>query len=114
MEAAIIIPVSLFASIFGIFYLFFSTRNRERLALIEKGENAGIFKTRLDKASPIWKIVLLNLGLLLIFMGISFLVGYALETNTIIHDEIAYLAPMFFLSGISLLLGFYLTRKLKL
>ncbi|MDN3593396.1 DUF6249 domain-containing protein [Zunongwangia endophytica] len=114
MDPAIIIPVSMFASIFGVFYLFFSTRNRERLALIEKGESAEIFKARLDRASPIWKVVLLNLGLLLIFMGISFLVGNALETNTVIPDEIAYLAPMFFLSGISLLLGFYLTKKLKL
>ena len=32
--------ISLFIVIFGICYLFFSTRNKERLALIEKGADA--------------------------------------------------------------------------
>ena len=36
MEAAIVF-MFLFAVVFGIFYLFYSTRNKERLALIEKG-----------------------------------------------------------------------------
>ena len=38
----IIIPI-IFGAIFGVFYLYFSTRNKERLALIEKGADASIF-----------------------------------------------------------------------
>jgi hypothetical protein len=41
MEVAILAVV--FGSIFEVFYLFFSTRNKERLALIEKGADASIF-----------------------------------------------------------------------
>ena len=37
MNAEILIPISLFLAIFGIIYLYLSTRNKERLALIEKG-----------------------------------------------------------------------------
>ena len=40
---AIFILAIIFGTIFGIFYLFFSTRNKERLALIEKGMEAKIF-----------------------------------------------------------------------
>nr|WP_316928088.1 hypothetical protein [Gillisia marina] len=38
----IILPV-IFGVIFGIFYLYISARNRERLALIEKGGDALYF-----------------------------------------------------------------------
>lgn len=37
MGPEILVPLSFFAMIFGIVYLIYSTRNRERLALIEKG-----------------------------------------------------------------------------
>ena len=37
MDEEILIPLSMFAAIFGIVYLYFTTRNKERLALIEKG-----------------------------------------------------------------------------
>ncbi len=43
MGPQVLIPLSLFLMIFGIVYLFFSTRNRERMALIEKGVDASIF-----------------------------------------------------------------------
>ena len=43
MDEEILIPITMFAAIFGIVYLYFSTRNKERLALIEKGADASIF-----------------------------------------------------------------------
>ena len=43
MDVEILIPISLFLMIFGIIYLYYSTRNRERMALIEKGADASIF-----------------------------------------------------------------------
>ena len=39
----VIIPVVIFLVIFGIFYLYYSSRNKERMALIEKGAEASIF-----------------------------------------------------------------------
>ena len=41
--AELLIPISFFLVVFGIIYLYFSTRNKERLALIEKGADASIF-----------------------------------------------------------------------
>jgi hypothetical protein len=51
MEVAILAVI--FGSIFGVFYLYLSTRNKERLALIEKGADASIFmKGNAKNAAP--------------------------------------------------------------
>ncbi len=43
MGSEFIIMPLLIGAFFGIFYLHYSTRNRERMALIEKGADASIF-----------------------------------------------------------------------
>ena len=60
----VIIMGIIFGSIFGVFYLYFSTRNKERLALIEKGADASIFMKGKQHTAPIWKVLILNLALL--------------------------------------------------
>ena len=67
--------------IFGIVYLHLSTRNKERLALIEKGADASIFMKGKSNASPIWKILLLNLALLLMAIGIGVFIASILYYN---------------------------------
>ena len=69
MEVAILAVI--FGSIFGVFYLFFSTRNKERLALIEKGADASIFMQGKKNAAPFWKVLILNLGLLAMGIGVG-------------------------------------------
>ena len=51
----VLIPISFFLAVFGIIYLFLSTRNKERLALIEKGADASIFMKGGSTAST-WSI----------------------------------------------------------
>ncbi len=46
--------------IFGIFYLYYSKRNIERLSLIEKGADASIFikgKSNDNNPAPFWKVL---------------------------------------------------------
>ncbi|WP_405607183.1 DUF6249 domain-containing protein [Polaribacter sp. Asnod1-A03] len=125
MEVAIVF-MFLFAVIFGIFYLFFSTRNKERLALIEKGVDATIFMKGQQerKAAPFWKILILNLGLLAMGIGVGVLLGSLLSYNfgynggfqnrpsNYIATETFYLASIFLCAGASLLIGFKITKKL--
>ena len=54
----VIIIGIIFGSIFGVFYLYFSTRNKERLALIEKGADASIFMKGKQHTAPIWKVLI--------------------------------------------------------
>ena len=42
----ILVPLGLFAMIFGIVYLLVTSRNRERMALIERGADPTLFEAR--------------------------------------------------------------------
>ncbi len=105
--------ISLFLVVFGISYLFFSTRNKERLALIEKGAEASIFvRGKREKAAPFWKILILNLALLLMGIGAGIMIGGILESSLNVEDEIAMPGSIFLMAGTGLLIGFFLTKKL--
>lgn len=103
----------LFAVIFGIFYLFFSTRNKERLALIEKGVDAKIFMSGEKKRSTLTgRVIVLNLALLLMGIGLGVFLASLLDTYTTIDNDAVYPAMIFFMAGLGLFTGFNLTKKL--
>lgn len=107
----IIIPI-IFGVLFAIAYLYFSTRNKERLALIEKGADASIFVKGSGKTAPIWKVLLLNLALLLMGIGLGIFIGSALEA-TGFDEDVAYPATIFFMAGVGLFAGFTMTKRLE-
>lgn len=109
-----VVFISLFVVVFGIFYLFFSTRNKERLALIEKGAEASIFlKGRSGGASLFWKIFLLNLSVLLISIGLAVFVASFMVHSLGMYEEVAYPGTIFLMAGIGLFVGFTMTKKLS-
>ena len=113
MVADVLIPVSFFLAVFGVFYLYLSTRNRERLALIEKGVDASIFMgNRSKEKTPIFKIVLLNLSLLAMGIGIGAFAALLLVTYTSLDENGVYPALIFFCAGAALFIGFNMTKKL--
>lgn len=110
MGGEIIIVLCIFGSIFGIAYLHYSTRNKERLALIEKGMDAGIFKQSRE-TPPIWKVLVLNIALLLMGIGIGILIALSLQ-EAVGYNDALYPGIIFLMAGTGLLTGFFLTRKL--
>ncbi|NAS29803.1 hypothetical protein GTQ40_02360 [Flavobacteriaceae bacterium R38] len=105
--------IALFAVIFGIAYLKYSTRNKERMALIEKGAEASIFfSNKKAQTTPVWKIIILNLALLLMGIGIGIFIASILHYNLGVHDEVAYPGTIFLMAGIGLFTGFTLTKNL--
>jgi len=114
MGGEIIIFVCLFSAIFGVFYLHYSTRNKERLALIEKGMDAGIFKqTRSQEAPPVWKVLILNGALLMMGIGLGIFVATIIREVNGNSETIQAIFPasVFFMGGLGLLFGFFLTKK---
>jgi hypothetical protein len=107
----IIIPI-IFGAIFGVFYLYFSTRNKERLALIEKGADASIFVKGKGHTAPIWKVLILNLALLLMGIGIGVFIASVIDHYTTLDEEAIYPGTIFLLSGVGLFLGFKMTKDL--
>lgn len=125
MGSELIIIPTIFGAIFGVFYLYFSTRNKERLALIEKGGDASIFmKGSAKNTAPFWKVLILNLGLLAMGIGVGILLGsllsynfgysgnYQNRPNNYISSETLYAASIFLCAGAALLIGFKITKKL--
>ena len=106
----ILIPLIVFSTFFGIAYLFFSTRNKERMALIEKGADAKLFNSG-KKLS--WKNFALSVGMLAIGIGLGVVIAAILEAPTSINEEVAYPSMIFLFAGISLVLYFFLARKLN-
>ncbi|QXP74598.1 DUF6249 domain-containing protein [Tenacibaculum sp. HL-MS23] len=112
MEVAVVF-MFLFAIIFGIFYLFYSTRNKERLALIEKGVDAKIFMQGERKKSTLTgRIIVLNLALLLMGIGLGIFFGLIIDTYTSINEDAVYPAMIFLMAGVGLFAGFNITKKL--
>lgn len=107
----IIIPI-IFGAIFGVFYLYFSTRNKERLALIEKGADASIFMKGKQYAAPIWKVFILNLALLLMGVGLGVFIASLLDNYTSLDENAIYPATIFFMAGVGLFTGYTMTKNI--
>jgi hypothetical protein len=106
----ILIPAIFFATVFGICYLFFTSRNRERMAMIDKGINPK--KNKKDyKQVSFFTILLLNTGLLAIGVGIAILVGGLLEMSNM-DEDIAYPSSILIFGGSALFIGFKMTKNL--
>ncbi|MFM9988714.1 DUF6249 domain-containing protein [Flavobacterium sp.] len=112
MSGDILVPMSLFLAIFGVVYLYLSTRNKERLALIEKGADASIFMSSRQGGASFYKVILLNLALLLMGIGIGAFIALILTTYTSLNENGLYPATIFTMAGASLFVGFNMTKNL--
>ena len=112
MDEDILIPIFLFLVIFGIVYLYLSTRNKERLALIEKGVDAKIFMKGRAHTAPIWKVLILNIALLLMGIGIGVIIASVLHYNLGVVEDAAYPGTIFLTAGAALFVGFNMTKNL--
>ena len=111
MGTEIFIPLSFFAVVFGMFYLYFSSRNRERLALIEKGADASIF-AKGEGRSPIWKVMILNIALLLIGIGVGIFIATLIDHYSSLDSDAIYPATIFLMAGLGLFVGFKMTSNM--
>jgi hypothetical protein len=105
----ILVPIVLFLVIFGIVYLYYSSRNKERLALIEKGAEASIFYGPKSERSGKW---VLKVGVLAIGIALGVLAGAGLESAGL-DDDVAYPASIFLFAGIALVAAYFLARRVN-
>ena len=107
-----VIVLIIFGALFGVVYLFFSTRNKERLTLIEKGADASLFYPAKKKKTLPW--VTLKFGMLFVGIAVGTTIGILLTSSLSIDLEELFIFSMIFLfGGISLIWNFMLERKLS-
>src|SRR6056300_1663309 len=108
MNEEIVIPLGFFAAVFGVFYMYLSTRNKERMALIEKDANARMFQSGNANSN---KQIILSIGFLGIGIGLGVLVGGIFEQLGL-SDSVAYPASIFIFAGLGLVGSLILFKRL--
>jgi hypothetical protein len=95
-------------SVFGfaafLVYMFFSTRHRERMALIESGSDAGIF-SGLPKG-----LASLKWGLVLTMVGIGLAIGLYIDIGRDHDGPVATFPMVFIFAGLGFLAFYFLTK----
>ena len=108
MAEDIIIPVVVFATIFGIFYVWIITRNKERMALIEKGADASIFFSK--KRNRNRNNTVLGVGIFMVGIALGILIGALLANYTMLPEGVSYSSIIFF-GGLSLVIFHVIDKK---
>jgi hypothetical protein len=110
MNGDILIGITFFISLFGVAYIFLTTRHKERLALIEKGADASLFNPGKKRNSGMGA---LKFGMLSVGIAVGILLGSIIDKTTLLPEEIAYLSMIFLCGGSSLILFYFIERKLE-
>jgi hypothetical protein len=107
--------IAFFATVFGIFYVYYVTRNKERLSLIEKGADASLFNTGKGRSPSVfnWNKVTLKTGMFLMGIALGIIAGSILAYNNILYDGAAYTSMIFFFGGLSLVIYYLIDRKAR-
>jgi F0F1-type ATP synthase membrane subunit c/vacuolar-type H+-ATPase subunit K len=107
--------IALFATVFGIMYVFYTTRNKERLALIDKGADASLFNTGKDAKGLVnWNKFTLKIGMLFVGIGLGVIAGAILESAGVFpSEEAGYFSMILIFGGLSLVLFYLFDRKNK-
>ena len=98
------VPIGFFLAIFAILYVYWTTRTKERLALVEKGMDAGIFKGECSQLG------LVKWGIFLIAIGLGVVAGFALSRA--INEVVAFFTAILVCGGVGLIVAYVVTTKL--
>ena len=110
MAESILIPLIIFSSIFGIFFVWISTRNKERMALIEKGADATLFATKKKN----YMNLTLKFGMLAVGIGTGILMGSIISSYTMLDEEVAFPSMIFLFGGLFLVGNALIEKKDKI
>ena len=106
---AIVFFITTSLTIFGVMYFYFTTRNRERMALIEKNADPSIFYSKPGRGNG--KTFVIKLGMLFIGGGTGTLFGNILAETTNLHPGAAFVSMIFLFAGAGLVASYFICKK---
>ena len=107
MAGTVFIVLIIFSSLFAIIYVWISSRNKERMALIEKGADASLFATKKKNLTNIT----LKFGMLATGVGLGILMGALLVEYTRLIEPVAYFSMIFIFGGTGLIINALLEKN---
>jgi predicted MFS family arabinose efflux permease len=102
----VLIPITVFGAIFGIFYVYISARNKERMSMIEKGADASMFVTKRK-----YSAMTLKIGMLLVGIALGILIGSIIDEYTTLPSEVGYFSMIFLFGGLALIANSLIEKK---
>jgi hypothetical protein len=98
------------AVLFGTLYVYYTTRNRERMALIEKNADPSILKSESNGSFRLFPI---KFGMMLMGIGLGILFGSILHATTVLEEEVAFFSMIFLFGGAGLFASYFIGKKLN-
>jgi uncharacterized membrane protein YjfL (UPF0719 family) len=105
MNAEIIVPISVFAMVFGIVYVAF--RHKERMTLIRSGVSASNLETRGNILGS------LKWGMIFIGIGLGLIAGKIIASSTSMEEEAAFFSMICLFGGIALMIYYIIANRFK-
>lgn len=111
MAVEILVPFIFFATTFGLFYVYISARNRERMAMIERGNELNLRPFTKEKPATIF----LRFGFMLFGLGIGLMVGMFLSNYIIFGNHngpflVVFSSTLLF-GGLFMIVGYFIESK---
>lgn len=110
MAVPIIFFLSSAAVVITFMFLYFSTRHKERMSLIESGRDASIFDETTPKRKTSNTSSALKYGLFFVFIGFGVLMGVFIEETFRMPDASGVIPSILISGGIALLLYYKITK----
>lgn len=103
MAEGILVPLGVFAMVYGIVYL--NIRKKERMMLLERGLDIDTFRRQDENQLQ------LKWGLLLIGVAVGLLLGDIFAAQGWLQDWVAYFSLTFIFGGIALIASYFIGKK---
>ena len=103
----IFVPIAFFLTIFAILYVYYTTRSRERLALVEKGVDANVFKMDPNES----RLNLVKWGIFMIALSVGVISGFLL--GNVINGVVAFFTTILLFGGLGLIVAYFIINKMS-
>jgi len=106
----VLIPLIIFGAIFGIVYVIVSARHKEKMAMIERGADPELFRSKPLKFS---QYNLFKYGLFLIGIAVGLIIGGMMAEAHLMDEVTGYFSSILFFGGLALVIAYLLRNKLE-